>query len=44
MKKLKIDRPSSNIYPLSQKRNSLNQEPLFVPYKIDWRPASPSNI
>lgn len=44
MKKLKIERTNSNTNPLSQKRNSLNQEPLFVPYKIDWRPASPSNI
>ena len=44
MKKLRIERTNSNINRLTQKRSSLNQEPLFVPYKIDWRPAAPSSI
>ena len=44
MKKLKLERSNSNINSQSQKRHSLNQEPLFVPYKIDWRPVSPSNV
>lgn len=44
MKKLKIERQNSSTNPLSLKRNSQNQEPLFTPYKIDWRVTSPSNI
>lgn len=40
MKKQRADRSQVQAITLSSKRGSLNQEQLFVPYKIDWK-ASP---
>jgi hypothetical protein len=40
MKKTRADRSQVQAITLSSKRGSLNQEQLFVPYKIDWK-ASP---
>mgnify|MGYP000901884263 CR=1 FL=1 len=44
MKKLRLERQGQTFSTLSQKRGSLNQEQLFVPYKVDWRAASPINV
>ena len=40
MKKTRAERSQVHAITLSSKRASLNQEQLFVPYKIDWK-ASP---
>jgi len=37
MKKTRTDKTSPAPISLSSKRGSLNQEQLFVPYKIDWK-------
>lgn len=37
MKKSKADKCTPQAITLSSKRASLNQEQLFVPYKIDWK-------
>lgn len=37
MKKTRTDKNQPQAITLSSKRGSLNQEQLFVPYKIDWK-------
>lgn len=37
MKKPRTDKSQPQAITLSSKRGSLNQEQLFVPYKIDWK-------
>jgi hypothetical protein len=37
MKKSRPDKCQPHAITLSSKRGSLNQEQLFVPYKIDWK-------
>ncbi len=44
MKKGKIDKPQPHSITLSSKRASLNQEQLFVPYKIDWKNSPLQNV